>query len=83
MYGMRFDYNFYYYDSSDYYPYLYLCLYNVSADVPSGLLQVPLFELGSLLVVIGICHGTSKPTLYSIHRGYSALVPLFIAGYKC
>ena len=83
MYEMRFDYNLLYYDSSDYYPHLYLCLYNNSADVPSGLLQVSLLELGSLLIVIGICHGTSNPALYSIHRGYSALIPLFIAGYKC
>ena len=62
MYEMRFDYNLWYHDSSDYYPHLYLCLYNVSVDVPSGLLQVSLFEIRSLLVVIGICHGTSITT---------------------
>ena len=45
MYEMRFGYNLLYYDSSDYYPHLYLCLYNVSADVPSGLHQVFLFDL--------------------------------------
>ena len=45
---MRFDYNLKYYESSDNYPHLYLCLYNVSADVPSSLLQVSLFDLGSL-----------------------------------
>ena len=52
---------------SDYCPHLYCYIHNVSADVPSGLLQVLpvelgnlLFELGNFLVVIGSFHGTSN-----------------------
>ena len=60
---------------SDYCPHLYCYIHNVSADMPSGLLQVLLVELGNLLfklwnflVVIGSFHGTSNWTLYLIQE---------------
>ena len=72
----------FYLNYSGYYPHLYCYLHKISADVPSGLLQVflvgigNLLELenllvviGNLLVVIGSHHGTLNPTLYSIHGG--------------
>ena len=72
---MRLD-NSYYLDYSDYCLHLHCYLYNVSADVPSGLLQVflvglwnLLFALGNLLVVIGSHHGTLNLTLHSVHGG--------------
>ena len=67
----------YFLDYSDYCTHLYCYLYNVSADVPSGLLQVflvglrsllkhvnLLFELRNLLVLIGSLHGPLNPNLY-------------------
>ena len=48
-----------YLDYSDCCPHLYCYIYNVSADVPSSLLQVLLVKLGNLLgsfhVVIACC----------------------------
>ena len=59
---------------SDDCPHLHCYLYNVSADVTSGLLQVffvglgnLLVVIGNLLVVIGSHHRTLDLTLYSVH----------------
>ena len=65
-----------YLNYSDYCPHLYCYLYNVSANVPTGILQVflvglgnLLFELENLVVVIRSDHGTLNLTLYSVHGG--------------
>ena len=65
----------YYYDSSDYYPHHYLCLYNVSADVPSGFFRYLFSNSEAFLSQSGFAT--------ELRIQPSALVPLFIAEYKC
>ena len=80
MFEMRLD-DYYYLRYSDYCPHLHCYLYNVSTDMPSGLLQIflvglgNLFGLGNLVVVIGSHHRTLNLTLYSIEERVSFEVP--------